>query len=510
MSTIPALKTANHSDIRDKNTPDSIVPQNVSDRLDAIADELLARGIPRVADTVSLSTLNSNDATFVYVDGLGFFKDVATGVANGVTVFAGVGGRYWTKVYPTITQERSFSKNYAEESPILSDVPNAGVKDAIIPSVGVGALSTATNNKVGNFDQFVVTDGDNTSLLRLTQQKVSDNRAIYKMKVKIDAYRTNGALDCLLGIGTYGQLYTHDTGGVLYTVMSFNLTQKTIFFRNSSSNTFVDVTSSGYVSSGFAVANGDILEITFQKRPDTGRIYAHLLNTYTGEYMEVNLFVASSTRYFGLHSHHLSMQFTNGSATFLSHRVFASTPANPLLSVMGDSYGSGDSQTSTDMFPWLLLNDTVNFPYHVQVVGGNGGYLVSMAKHQLMDILKTRPKYVLLMSILSVFYGYYDDGGANQTEFDNNMGDILKAIVGYGGIPILPKWQSGNAGFLNNNGTTWNTWVTGILGTYPTAKVLDLTGEALVLSLSGHPTQADNIKIKDALLRFFRSEGVIL
>lgn len=125
MATIPAIKTTNDTDIRDAVAIDSITQDIVADRLDALADELLARGIGIVDITGDLATLNSNDHVIALVKDYGIFIDTATGPANADTIFDGVGGRFWQLVArasvktasgtytPTSTDSNIASKTWA-------------------------------------------------------------------------------------------------------------------------------------------------------------------------------------------------------------------------------------------------------------------------------------------------------------------------------------------------------------------------------------------------------------
>lgn len=98
MATITALKNDNDTVIRDKTGVESISTDNVADLLDAVADELLARGIGIVNTTGDLATYDSADHVIALVKDYGLFMDSATGPANGDTIFAGVGGRFWLLV----------------------------------------------------------------------------------------------------------------------------------------------------------------------------------------------------------------------------------------------------------------------------------------------------------------------------------------------------------------------------------------------------------------------------
>ena len=95
MPTIPELKVQIDADVTDKIAINSISPHDVGDNMTAICDEIRDRGYKLVANTAALATLESADTKLALVEGIGFFKDSATGPADGARIFAGVGGRFW-------------------------------------------------------------------------------------------------------------------------------------------------------------------------------------------------------------------------------------------------------------------------------------------------------------------------------------------------------------------------------------------------------------------------------
>ena len=99
MATIPALKIQIDADVTDKVAALSISPHDVGDNMTAICDEIRDRGYKLVANTAALATLDSADTKLALVEGIGFFKDSATGPADGARIFAGVGGRFWVLTF---------------------------------------------------------------------------------------------------------------------------------------------------------------------------------------------------------------------------------------------------------------------------------------------------------------------------------------------------------------------------------------------------------------------------
>lgn len=396
-------------------------------------------------------------------------------------------------------------------SVVLAKVIDAGVKNSFLTVGTAGALSTATNNKNGNFDQWVVTGGDNTSELIFPGIKICDNRAVLKAKIKVDSYRTNASLSSLIGLVCQGIQSSNDTGSVYTFTVLFDLPTKKVYYFDANDAVFVEITSLATISSGFAVASGDIVELTLQRKAESNTTYASIVNTSNGEYIEVSYSVegGGASAYMGIQNEQIGFSLTNGSYTLVDYTVKSSVPERPLLGIIGDSYASGFDNVPSELFPWLLLNDTTNFPYNVFMAAGNGAYIISMAKFQMQDIFKMKPKYVLFISILSVYYGFFKSGDGDNTIFTNMFNDIIKGILSYGGIPVLALWQSGANGYLNDNGTDWNTFVAASQVTYPQIKTLDLTNEDLVLDLDGHPNPADHLKIKNKVIEFFKTEGLL-
>lgn len=109
MATIAQLKSDNNTVIRAKVAANSITTDMDADLRDAVADELLARGIAKVPNTAALALVPSTNFLTAVVENVGIFKDTSTGPANGTTIFAGVGGRFWILILaagdPVYTRE---------------------------------------------------------------------------------------------------------------------------------------------------------------------------------------------------------------------------------------------------------------------------------------------------------------------------------------------------------------------------------------------------------------------
>lgn len=98
MATINTLKADNNSIIRAQVAIDSIDQDEVADRLDAVADELLARGIAGAPTTAAMSTLAGNNYKRCIVKSNGTFEWLASGAVDGTNVFTASGGGVWSRI----------------------------------------------------------------------------------------------------------------------------------------------------------------------------------------------------------------------------------------------------------------------------------------------------------------------------------------------------------------------------------------------------------------------------
>lgn len=176
MATIAAIKAANDAAIRNKVLPSSVTRANVSDRLDACADELQSRGMHISPDTATLATIAGADTDKVFVPGIGLFQYSASGSPNGTTIFAALDTGTWnlkglTEFYTGTTRKLQISANGRLEWQNLvagSMIFNSGMNHeggahaldirnlAVSNAAGVGF---AFRNDVGTF--FQVQKGSN-------------------------------------------------------------------------------------------------------------------------------------------------------------------------------------------------------------------------------------------------------------------------------------------------------------------------------------------------------------
>jgi hypothetical protein len=100
MATIPQIKQQNEDYIRSMVAPGSITKDNDANMRDAVADELLNRGMLKATTTGGLAALSHDDTALVLVEGVGLFKSIASGAAadNDITFASLNAGWLWQKV----------------------------------------------------------------------------------------------------------------------------------------------------------------------------------------------------------------------------------------------------------------------------------------------------------------------------------------------------------------------------------------------------------------------------
>ncbi len=452
-----------------------------------------------VAAISDLASVNPTNIDTVTVKNVGVYSHSSSVLTDdGYSIVVGSSG-YWVLDNSTV---RLPVKN--KEFPILAQLSSGGVTDAIENVTKNGAITTATIAKVGNYDNFIVTGGDSTSWIRFNKLSVTDNRYILKARIKVDSI---GVTAPILGIGFNGVQETHDLGALYGSSMLVNLLTKVITRQGETAGVPTTTTS----SAGTLCSNGDILELTIKAEPELSRMRFTVLNTYTGEFTNgihnlISGGSGGSSRAAGVIMKLLSLWMTDGTYTVIDYKCISSVPFEPLVALVGDSFGCGYSLPTAQNIMPLLVNA---LPYDIVDYGGNGAYVISMMKYQMAQVLKTKPKYVFVFSILTLYLGYFDDGDANQTEFDTYMGNIMKAITSYGGIPVLIKWQTTGT-YINGNSAAWDTKRAALVASYPTTLTLDLSAQALTFTGSGsHPSAADNIKIKREIISLLKTAGAI-
>ena len=476
-------------------------PEDISKKLSKLEKQLccVSGNIVYTSSIDELSLLNTSKYTTAIVDNVGVYKFTTdTLVANGYSIVTAIGG-FWQ-----LTNSAQYERVTPDEYMVMADVLPGGIADGMENVTKTGVVSTATFSKVGNYDKVAVTGGVSyTNFLVFNNQRIQDNGMNLKLRIKVD---TVGATLPLIGIGLYGIASSHDTNSSgIAGMYVINLLTKVMENRSYNCNGTGIVPKS---SAGTLCSNGDILEIRMNMdlNSNSGKKTFSLINETTGAYAYYEATSLIPCVGYKL-SMRLALALTDGAYTILEYKGYSSIPQNSLLCIMGDSYGCGGPNTG--LYNSVTANLKSYLPeYDIGCIATGATYVVTMANTQIRDILKLKPKYVLLLQILNVYWAYFDDGGANQTEYDDNMTAILDSITGYGGIPILVKWQT-TGGFINNHSDEWDIKRAAHLAAYPTALELDLSNEALVLSDNSHPNSSDNRKIANKVVELLKTEGAI-
>jgi len=98
MATIATLLSENNTNITSKTTADSITPAIDGAERAKVLDEIKVRGIKSVVDTTALSAVSGADFRNIIVTDNGVYEWLASGTANGTTIFAASGGGVWSRV----------------------------------------------------------------------------------------------------------------------------------------------------------------------------------------------------------------------------------------------------------------------------------------------------------------------------------------------------------------------------------------------------------------------------
>lgn len=95
---INALGTLITDNMTQQDPEDRVTGSETREVLNAIAQELLARGVTSVADTTELSAQSGDNFKYVIVLNNGIYQYASSGVANGTTIFAATGGGVYSRI----------------------------------------------------------------------------------------------------------------------------------------------------------------------------------------------------------------------------------------------------------------------------------------------------------------------------------------------------------------------------------------------------------------------------
>ncbi len=484
-----------NADITDKVALDSISQADVGDNMVNSVTEHVARGLVHAATVADLGSISGVDTLKVFVPGRGIYQFVSSQPTTG-EFYAASGTGFWQ--YREQKPDLYLLNKERDVPPIFRLSPGS-IGAAIEPVTKNGALATAAVDLLGVYDRFTVTGGDSTSWMSLDKWIIGDHQSTMRMRLHCGDV---GVTAPIIGIGAMGKQLADDTGSAMMQEVFVNLLTKAATVRTDQTYTTGNVVTS---SAGTLASDGDVLDLELKMDPANDRLIFTILNETTGEWLTVTRTVGV-VRTLGYTVRVARIILTDGAYTPLSLEVISSVRKRPLVQFMGDSYTMGDNTAAS--VGWGVRM-SAQLPYDVLESAGNGAYVRSMARYQLPDTLRMQPRYVVVNSILAIFYGYFNSGDANQVAFDAEFTKMMNAIISYGGKPILIKWQN-SGGFLNAHGTAWNAAVNGYVATWPTTKVLDFSGITFQLNVGSHPSSSDFATMTQKLTELLRSDGAII
>jgi len=448
-----------------------------------------------ISSISDLGTYDSSDTPVIQVDGVGIYTP-GMGTVDGYRVVNGSSGQW-------VLQNAASNKNkIPQDYPIIAELRPGIISSGHETNTTNDAMSTATITNEGGFDQIEVTGSTSASWIKFPNQTVCDNDYKAKLVIKVNAM---GATAPLIGIGGFGVQETSDTGSVNNGLAYINLLTKNAFRWIENAN---NACPWQFSSSGTLCADGDTLEITFDNDTKMGWWVFTVRNITTNEMVTgiQTISPPATARGFTLIAKNLGLILADGTYTILEYKVQSSVPRYTLGSIIGDSYACGYN-VNTQNNVATLVNDALPFD-RISCHAGNGAYTTTMRKHQFKEIMKIKPRFVFFLQILNLYWGYFDDGDANQTIFDNDMEIMLKSIIAYGGTPVFFTWQT-TGGFINGNSAAWQAKVTSMQNTYGQLEYIQLDNEALQLNSSSHPNAADNRKIANKIIEYLKGKNVL-
>lgn len=385
---------------------------------------------------------------------------------------------------------------------VYHDIEKGGITDGVLAVTKAGALSTATIDKVGNFDRLAVTGGSNTSIITFDDKFVCDTQAIIRFSVKISDLNIDGSSGTSkIGLGTSGVQNTGDTGGVISHYSFFDIIGKTGVTKGGGGGENASIVTA---SAGTLVANGQILDIEFRNDLKIGQSILTIVNRTTGEFA-ISKSPVYSTIDMGLANGKLRLMLTNATYINLSLTVSSNAPKNNVVQVLGDSMASSYTTISNLS---LVGRFRAISPVPIIVSSGNGAYWKSIATMQMQEVFKIQPKYVTIISILPLNNSAYDSGDSDYAAFIANFNTVINGILSFGGVPILTKWGASNF-YGPTIGNAWNTFLDGQKVLFPAMQFLDLTQFPTLQynDFFGHPSSSDWVVIAAELDKVLKTLG---
>jgi hypothetical protein len=346
----------------------------------------------------------------------------------------------------------------------IFQLPANGITTGLTTFTKYGAAASSTVTAVGAYDQIKVIGGDATSIFELDQRQFALGESIIRLKVKIDSLGANP----LLGIkerdvpsGVYSNWTGFDYSG------SVSLLDGHWTIPAYSRGATVDSSNNFY---GVPLAVGDVVDIVYHK------IYAgfHRIIIYKNgllmksSFANINCLAADG----GGGDNHCFEGFimADGKYTILNYSI-KSPYSNPLLAIIGDSLGSGARIESINTLQGWFNRLT---PYKCALMGGPSSYLAGALACE-EDVIKVRPKYVLMMLNLDgIWQDFCNPTNGNYATWDKEFKRYVSNIRAAGAIPIFPQYTSTALVLSATNCLHWNDYLD---AQFPGSLRLDLRGK---------------------------------
>lgn len=380
---------------------------------------------------------------------------------------------------------------------LLYDLPANGINMNIVPMTKYGAAASSTITSVGGYDQITVPGGDATSVFEFANHQTAMGELIISFKVRIDS----------LGAAPRLGIQERDVPSGTYSNWSgFNYNGSVDLLNG---HWTVPAYSRGTINSdsvnGFhnrPVEVGDVVEIVYHKIYGTLHEIEIIVTKPSGfEYRTSfarNICFAADGGSGDNHCYE-GIVIADGKYTILGYKR-SSPYANPFLAIIGDSLGSGARIGYSDQLVgwWNKLTN-----YRCALMGGPSSYLAG-AQACINDIIKMRPKYVLISLWLDGAYGHKaDPSDPGYAAFDSSFKRYISVIRSIGAKPIFQKVTS-TAVVLGV--TEANIWTAYIEAQFPTDLCLDLRGKTFTYDGTGfHFSSASNKMIIEELIKLLQS-----
>lgn len=384
---------------------------------------------------------------------------------------------------------------------ILGQVAIGGIADGIVPVTKTGAAMTAaTITKSGDFDKIAITGGGTGDYISFNEITVAEVSAVVKAKIKVENLNKDGSTGTswlgfiLKGIHSAGDTGSTYNGGSMIELIGKTGAISVPSGVSAYNGDNYQYTETDGTTTGTLVSSGDILEIEMYVDLVRGRRVLRITNLTTNKFMIHNYGAQVGTEPDLISNYSagtqpyakLALVASNADYTIYDIKVESSVPFKPMFGTIGDSYGLGYNGPLKDAFTGRVMQLA---PYSGFTSNGNGGYIYSVANEQMKTIIKMKPKFVVMLDILSNAFGEFITGNPNKTSWDSAMSNIRNQIASYGGILILVKWPTGGYNF---NPVDWNAYVDAQKAAYPgIVDFIDASALTFQYSDNSHPTTSD-------------------